>query len=82
MSKVGCSDNLGVDIDRVIAWRRIEDPTEGQYLRLYFSSGDGDTFEIFEGDIGCQAFSYFRRILLERFPVNLAGENNLLLIND
>lgn len=80
MTKIRCGDSLGVDLDKVVAWskgqrRNYEGTTE--LLLLYFAGADDGFFCVSRSAVGCQAFARLHKLLLDRFAIDLACDNNL-----
>ena len=84
MTKIRCGDNMGIDLDQVIAWskgkvRLALKPNE--FLHLYLAGIDKPV-SVAQDEIGCQAFAYLHKLLLDRFAIDLAGKSNLLCQDD
>ena len=78
--KIRCSDNLGVNLDQVVAWEKGKIDKSGEkreFLSLYFAGAD-DALYVYQDSVGCQAFAYLHKLLLDRFAIDLAGDNNPL----
>lgn len=78
MTKIRCGDSLGIDLDRVIAWQKFDHSHEkGDFIRLYVSGGFDNSFDIDKDDVGCQAFDLLHKMLLDKFAIDLAGDNDI-----
>ncbi|MEG5049836.1 MULTISPECIES: hypothetical protein [unclassified Microcoleus] len=70
-NKVGYNENFGLDLDKVVAWKRI--PTHGPGLleekdwdlELYFS---GNTIHVEKSVLGEEAFNNLLQHLVKEFP--------------
>lgn len=79
MTKIRCGDRIGVDLNQVAAWRKVkfkQSGTEQEFIVLFFAGGD-DGLCVYEESVGCQAFAYLHKLLLDRFAIDLAADNNL-----
>lgn len=77
MTKIRCGDNTGIDLDQVIAWRKTQRSTGKEETLTLFFAGADDGFYVSQNSVGCQAFAYLHKLLLDLFAIDLAGENNL-----
>lgn len=79
MTKIRCGDSIGIDLDQVVAWKKVKllNSAEGnEALSLYFV-GVPDGISVSRSTVGYQTFARLTNLLVDRFAIDLAGENSL-----
>ncbi len=77
MTRIRCGDDIAVDLDQVIAWKKLtllNSPEGTEVLKLFFVGNSSD-FSITSSAVGQEAFDCLHKLLTHRFPVDLAVES-------
>jgi len=79
MVKIRCGDSIGIDLDQVVAWKKVKllNSSEGnKAISLYFA-GACDGISVSCGTVGQKAFNRLHRLLVARFAMDLDADDNL-----
>ena len=75
MTKIRCSDSIGIDLDQVIAWSKgkVRLALENNEVLFLYVAGIDKPLSVEQDVIGCQAFAHLHKLLLDRFAIDLAA---------
>lgn len=82
MTKIRCGKHFGINLDQVIAWNWVEHPTTKEQSLFLIFPGCDESYDIDESHVGSQAFAWLHKLLLDRFAIDLAGDNSLPIEDD
>jgi|SRR6185503_16343816 len=77
--KIRCSDNIGIDLNSVVAWKKVKLLNGGgEVLNLFLAGSDnGFGFSIASNAVSDNSFKHLHNLLLNRFAIDLADETDI-----